>query len=545
MIGKWFAWFFAGIAFLGVPELKTAEFFDQWAASVLSAYPLEQGSLDDPDGDNELNLTEFTYGTNATAPLGIGAAVQPLKSGSDGVLGVELFQRAGRRPGIQIDLDLSADLSRWTRPWWQRAEAPAHPLDPPGSLREVFTTRMPATQKFFVKSAIQMVEAGPEAANYHVATDGSDTAAGSSAKPFATLARAVGLANPGDLIYVRGGTYLWADRVRFTRSGTAAQPIRVRAYPGERPVLDFSAQIMDPASRGLDISGSYWHLHGLEVVGSGDNGINLSGAHNVVEQCITRGCRDTGLHISPGGSYNLVLNCDSYRNYDPATHGENADGFTAKTGVGPGNVFRGCRAWENADDGFDLWQATEAIVIENCWAFRNGINFWGDPLFTGNANGFKLGGNFYAGPHRIAHCLAFDHRATGFDQNNNTAGLIVVHNTAWGNLARNFNFSHGTTTQGVHQLRNNLSIGGSVIVQKSAVQSKNSWQLYPAGVTTSDVLSAEAALALTPRRPDGGLPETPFLRPLPDGRLVDKGEILSEPFSGSAPDLGAFETPVW
>lgn len=527
-------------------QLEGAEFFDQWAVSSLPAHPTERGPLDDPDRDSALNLTEFTFGTSPEAATGIGEAVKPVNGAPSGVFNVELLERAGHQLGVQIDLDLSANMAQWFRPWWHRTIAVAQPSDPPGSVRALLTTHLPAGNSFFVRPRIQLVEAGPEAAKYYVATNGSDTATGTSiGQPFATLHKAAGLASPGDLIYVRGGTYNCVDRVRFTRSGTAAQPIRVRAYPGEQPVLNFSGQTFDSTNRGIEIPGSHWRIHGLEVVGAGDNGINLSGAYNVVERCITRECRDTGLHISPGGSHNLILNCDSYRNYDPPTHGENADGFTAKTGIGPGNVFRGCRAWENADDGYDFWQATEGVVIESCWAFRNGINFWNDPLFTGNANGFKLGGNFYSGPHRISNCVAFDHRQTGFDQNNNTAGLVVVHNTAWGNGSRNFNFNHGATTQGVHQLRNNLSINGSVTVQSSAIQQNNSWQVYPGGIAASDFLSVDAALALTPRRDDGGLPETPFLRPVPGGRLVDKGVNIGEPFAGSAPDLGAFESPVW
>jgi hypothetical protein len=79
---------------------------------------------------------------------------------------------------------------------------------------------------------------------------------------------------------------------------------------------------------------------------------------------ITHGCSDTGLQITANSSeagdamraaYNTVINCDSYENYDEANAGENADGFAAKLYIGPGNVFRGCRAWNNADDGWDLF----------------------------------------------------------------------------------------------------------------------------------------------------------------------------------------------
>jgi hypothetical protein len=62
---------------------------------------------------------------------------------------------------------------------------------------------------------------------------------------------------------------------------------------------------------------------------------------------------------------------------------------------------------------------------------------------------------------------------------------------------------------------------------------------------TNDFLSTDYKWALGPRRDDGGLPETPFLRPVPNGRLVDNGIKLGEPFQGNSPDLGAFETSAW
>jgi hypothetical protein len=72
----------------------------------------------------------------------------------------------------------------------------------------------------------------------------------------------------------------------------------------------------------------------------------------------------------------------------------------------------------------------------------------------------------------------------------------------------------------------------------------NTWQVLPS-VNTNDFLNTDYTWAMAPRRDDGGLPETPFLRPVPGGRLVDKGVNIGSPFVGSAPDLGAFETPVW
>ncbi|MDR2850186.1 MAG: right-handed parallel beta-helix repeat-containing protein [Verrucomicrobiota bacterium] len=81
-----------------------------------------------------------------------------------------------------------------------------------------------------------------------VAPDGSDANPGSKAAPFATLPRAMAAvrdARSGDLppapatVYLRGGTYALREPLVFTPadSGTAAAPVTIAAYPGEKPVL--------------------------------------------------------------------------------------------------------------------------------------------------------------------------------------------------------------------------------------------------------------------------------------------------------------------
>jgi hypothetical protein len=385
---------------------------------------------------------------------------------------------------------------------------------------------------------------------YYVATNGSDGNPGTnSALPFATLTRAVSNALPGSLIYVRGGTYSSAARIRLTASGTPAQPIRVFAYPGEQPVFDFSAETF--GTTGIDISGDCWRLKGLEIFGAGDSGITITGDSNLIERCVEHDSRGTGISIGTPGAYNLVLNCDSYRNFDDETvldgvpiPGENADGFGAKFGCGPGNVFSGCRAWENSDDGWDLWMATNSVVIENCWTWRNGIDFWGAGTnFSGNGNGFKLGGNYQPGAHRIWRCVSFGNPHNGFDQNNNLAGQTVDQCTGWGNLDRNFALSHGTNTT-PHVVRNNLSIAGGISdnFTGGTLATNNSWQVLSPAANTNDVLSVDISLVGGPRQADGSLPNLPFLRPVPGGRLIDRGVSIGEPYSGAAPDLGAFES---
>ena len=96
--------------------------------------------------------------------------------------------------------------------------------------------------------------------------------------------------------------------------------------------------------------GDWWHIKGLTVQNAAYYGVRVYGSNNIFERLVLRDNKASGLEITgkEGGtpSNNLVLNSDSYHNFDPQTNGEDADGFGAKfSELGPGNVFRGLRSW--------------------------------------------------------------------------------------------------------------------------------------------------------------------------------------------------------
>jgi len=376
-------------------------------------------------------------------------------------------------------------------------------------------------------------------AQIYVSPTGDDNNPGTFELPFRSLTKAVSVSGPDTLIYMRGGVYNDSTTHVLNKSGMADHYIKVWAYPGEIPILDFSNQPVSTSSRGIRITHNYWYIKGLIIRNAKDNGIHIQSFYNIVENCTLYDNNDTGLQISNNGSYNLILNCDSYQNHDPLTNGENADGFAAKLGIGPGNVFRGCRSWNNSDDGYDMYEAADTVLVENCWAFRNGYNIWGIPNFQGDGNGFKLGGNFYADPHKIIRSVAFDNVNKGFDQNNNTAGITLYNNTAWGNGSRNYSFPT-QPTNGAHILKNNLSFEGQISITGNSIQEANSWQGFT--VTSGDFESLDSTLAIFPRDSSGNLPHVDLLRLATGSSLIDAGVYIGLPYNGLAPDIGAFET---
>lgn len=400
--------------------------------------------------------------------------------------------------------------------------------------------------KQFLAVLLLLAGARLPAATYYVATNGSAAAAGTSNAPFATPQQAVSVMVAGDTTFVHGGNYPLSSQIKPNVDGVATNYCRLWAFPGEKPVLDFAT--MPGSNKALDVRRDFWHAKGFEIVNAPNSGIFVGGLSNVIEGCAVHDCGFDGVVLgssSVRATNALILNCDSYRNYPPGTDGNNGDGFAGKIGCGPGNVFRGCRAWNNCDDGWDFYDtAAGAVVLENCWAFSNGFNLWNYAgTWSGNGNGFKMGGEGTPAEHNLTNSVAFGNRSKGFDHNNGAAGQTMVNCTSSGNGAANFSF-YETPTKGTrlyNLLINCASFGGGLLynLDPTTVQISNSWQLVT--VIAADFASLDTSAATNARNADFSLPVTPLFRLSPGSQLIDRGTNVGLPFSGVRPDLGAFE----
>lgn len=389
-------------------------------------------------------------------------------------------------------------------------------------------------------------------AQIYVSPTGNDTTGtGSVLNPYRTVQKALSYAYADSTIYLRDGIYNISSTLKLNRSGSQGKYIKLWAYPGEHPILDFSGESYSSSSRGVSISVNYCYLKGLIIRNAGDNGVYISGGYNIIENCQIYNNKDTGLQISSGGNNNYIYNCDAYGNNDPATGGQNADGIDVKLDAGIGNVIRGCRVFDNADDGYDCYQTSYQVIFDSCWAFHNGYNLWNIKGFTGNGNGFKLGGNYVPGPHKVTNCISFDNVIKGFDQNNNTAGITLFNCTSFRNGTYNFSFPNAPASgNGEDTLKNNISYkggwniasgsGGDAHLNSACILQTNSWATY--SVNDTDFISFDTSLARVQRLADGTLPQTNFLRLNLNSFLVDAGVDVGILFNGNAPDQGAFES---
>ncbi|OYP57784.1 hypothetical protein CIK99_06060 [Prevotella sp. P5-92] len=406
----------------------------------------------------------------------------------------------------------------------------------------------------------------------YVAPQGDDAAAGTIDAPLATLPAAYRLTEGGDTVCFRGGTYnvtdsqvmkingVYAFVFALEKAGTAEHRTCYMGYPGERPVFDFSALMLDGKHRfaAFYLGADYVHLRNFDIVGvpvrikghtQSECVSARRGSHCIVEDIAMHDGMAIG-YYQKRGSHNLVVDCDAYNNYDDYSegpYGGNVDGFGCHVfdTFEVGNVFRRCRAWRNSDDGFDLISCAAPVEIDHCMAFYNGYCPSSNPADTvnfvsaGDGNGFKAGGwgmnkrktkcPDVCPAHYIHHSLAYRNKAHGFYANHHLAGNTWENNTSCGNRSNYNMLNRKNTFEAIdvpgydHSLANNVSwtftdasLGGHLInIDPDRITlTNNSFapSVSSVEVTAEMFVSTSVSLLFTRRLPDGRLPSIDFLR---------------------------------
>ena len=277
----------------------------------------------------------------------------------------------------------------------------------------------------------------------HVASNGVADGEGTIESPV-DIYTATSFAQQGQTIELLEGVYSMPQSLVISRgiNGTAEENIVLQAKAEKRAILDFTN-----ADGGMVLWGNYWHIENIDITNTPGNtkGLQVAGHNNVISGVKAYNNGDTGIQISGTSAEpfekwptnNLILNCTSYDNIDPGQN--NADGFAAKITVGEGNVFRGCIAYNNLDDGWDLFAKIEtgpigSVRIENSLAYNNGTLT--DGTGNGDGNGFKLGGDGIAVEHILVDSIAYNNNNDGVTSNSNPA-VVVKNIISYGNHGKN------------------------------------------------------------------------------------------------------------
>ena len=281
-----------------------------------------------------------------------------------------------------------------------------------------------------------------------VTSDGKTTGDGTEESPL-DINTAVSYAQPGQTILMKNGVYDKWITINRSVCGTADKPINLVAESISTDGTD--GVVLSGA--GLTVIGNYWHVYGLYVKDSSGVGIQVSGNYNTIDMCTVNHAANSGIQISRNGGAdnyagiqgklwptgNLIKNCESFDNCDAGRN--DADGFAAKLTCGEGNRFYGCISHNNIDDGWDLYAKSVSgmigsVTIENCVAYNNGWLTTDDVTAAGynygEGNGFKLGGGYLKGGHKLINCVSFGNHAKGITSNS-CPDISITRCTAYNN----------------------------------------------------------------------------------------------------------------
>jgi len=416
---------------------------------------------------------------------------------------------------------------------------------------------------------------------YYVApTGGSDLNPGTITQPWATWQRAFDVAQAGDTVFFRGGVwYLKPGQTvdLMNKDGAPGKYIHFFNYPGEVPILDGS-QIVPPKpasgqftySGGPYIDGSnYIHWKGLTIRNFKMvydrvfvQGIVATNSNfQIFENITVHNIEGRGIYYSPwyAPDSTYFINVDVHDCGDVLPLNDElggwGDGWNAGVEKGSYMLFDGCRAWNNSDDGFNIWGAG-LIEMKNCWSFGNG-------LLNGDGSGYKLNPTedaTYMGLTRVLtnNIAAFNSGNTGCGFNENNIGAVALEGRIYNNTS--FQNKIGYMTGGFlsgnkknNDYRNNIAYANTVNIDENewsggtfVTDINNTWT---DGVTfspdNSDFILLDKTQAIAQmtaaRKADGSLPDITFLKLKTGSDLIDAGVDVGLPYSGKAPDIGYSE----
>ena len=411
---------------------------------------------------------------------------------------------------------------------------------------------------------------------YYVSPSGNDGQAGTFDQPFASLQKAHDTVVAGDTVILRGGMYMPKQQTVFKKRGNASAWFILKSYEGEWPIIDGQdipeGNIQHSSTPTWSFQdAAYWKIEGpITLINGRGAGLDISDSHDI--QFIRIRSSYNGKTASRGAhgffvwySDNLLFeNCDADHNAnhlwkdgeDQASNQyQHGDGWRI---FGGANIrLIGCRSWHNLDDNYDFYGESDPVKMIECWSAYAGIDD-AEGSITGipnNAmpridpsdllwgNGIKLGYNKDAVSHHVERCLSWNNNAAGMHMNK---GPSVVYNTAsFGNKAFGFDYTDGN----LHTMHNNWdwmnnydNPGYPETFPDLNQSSHNSWDsTLSVLIDETDFMSISDSGMFGPRREDGSLPDSPFLRLVAGSDMIDAGLDVGIDFLGTAPDLGAFE----
>ena len=213
-------------------------------------------------------------------------------------------------------------------------------------------------------AAVTILPMAVSAATFYVSPDGDDDNAGTSAKPFATIQKALDSVNTwGDSIQISNGTYMIESELVLSVAG-----ITIRSFSGNPSDVIIDA---DGDCRCFNGSASFNHyFRGITFINgkvTGNGGGVLTGNNSTFDDCVFRNCSAT----SQGGAV-YVSNLKRMTNvrFEGCSAGTNGGGFYGAAFTSDcyisGVTVDNCTAGSNGGGIYIAASLTGSDGISNC-----------------------------------------------------------------------------------------------------------------------------------------------------------------------------------
>lgn len=151
------------------------------------------------------------------------------------------------------------------------------------------------TLAFVFATALALAAASADAAEYYV--DGRVSASGSGTQdaPLKTIQEGLARLAPGDTLWIRGSAtgQVYRETLSLPTSGTAAAPISVRVFPGEKVILTGTSGVR------LNINRDHWIFDGLVIdqANIAADAVKINARHIVIRNAEIRNGQREGISI--------------------------------------------------------------------------------------------------------------------------------------------------------------------------------------------------------------------------------------------------------
>ena len=428
-----------------------------------------------------------------------------------------------------------------------------------------------------------LMTGGVFATTYYVskATGASDSNSGTQASPWLTINHGVSQLVPGDILYVRTGTY--TETVSVNVSGTSySSPITISAYTGEYPVIDGQNTRPTTQYAGLvNLNGHYIHISGIEVKntisGNYAAGVVSVGNHNTVSFFKVHDIWCSGILLH--GDYGIAEDSQVYQTNLSNVNGSDPNHMWGNSiqaardqddGITDNAIIRRNLVYNNWGEGISTYEATGTVIEDNIvydnWATNIYISDATYVLFQRNMVYVTDGNSFNEAAPVLM--LADENPNKPRSTNNTIINNLFVNGRAalfsWtgilgsgltnllfaNNTLSNAEVKTGTINSGDRIINNIFTGGGNILSTSGVTWSHNCWLsgTRPSNaVGTGDVL-ADPLLALSGTVSPGQLTADYFKLSSASSPAINAGTALTEvtedyfgTIRSNPPDIGGHE----